>query len=224
VRLCVVLLFILSAVLLGITANELRLFRDSQSDVAASQQILATLYNETSGANKHQIIIPYPLWIEMNQQLYNVSDRWTTQIASVVAGISLICVCFVFEVIIFLLPPRPLSQSKKGGEPVREHSGLLSSNHTHRSFSRANSPAPVHGDNANKKSSAMMCEGPLYEPWNQATLDKLSGEDAPAVIKITRAIYRYGPIAGKILLRRFGHLLTNPEIMEIERILNFGQG
>ncbi len=113
-----------------------------------------------------------------------------------------------------------------------------------------------------------MSEGPLYEPWNQTTLDKLSSEgtsippllrssllfssllfssllsstlrllfsspyallsnnkfanlEAPPATKVTRAIYRYGPIAGKILLRRFGHLCTQQEMLEIERILNFG--
>ena len=47
--------------------------------------------------------------------------------------------------------------------------------------------------------------------------------DTSPASKVTRAIYRYGPIAGKILMRRFGHMLTAAEIAEIERILNFGR-
>jgi len=77
-------------------------------------------------------------------------------------------------------------------------------------------PTPSGG----RKGSSMMHEGALYEPWNQTTLDKLSSEaDMTPAAKVTRAVYRYGPIAGRIMARRFGHLLSDQEQAEVNRIL-----
>jgi len=84
------------------------------------------------------------------------------------------------------------------------------------STTKDGAPTPVPG----RKGTSMMHEGPLYEPWNQATLDKLSSEaDLTPAAKVTRGVYRYGPIAGRIMARRFGHLLTDQEQVEVNRIL-----
>jgi len=153
----------------------------------------------------------------MNNTLHSSSGLWTSQLASLVAAIVLICVCFVFEIIVFVLPVR-----KKG-----EKASLLARQRSQRSLvqsvNASSSAISLASTSDVRKSSAMMSEGALYEPWNQATLDKLSAEDSPPATKITRALYRYGPIAGKIMLRRFGHSLAPQETAEIERILNFGQ-
>jgi len=216
VRLCVSVLFVLSIVLFAVTVNELRLMRLSQQDVVGAQDMVASLYN--SSIADDFIYLPFETWSDLNVQLFSAASRWESLVASMIAQMTIMCVCLVFEVAIFLLPH---GRRKKG-----EKSALLAKQGTQRSYrdvGHAGSPSSP-GESGTKKPSPMMCEGPLYEPWNQATLDKLSGEDSPPATKITRAIYRYGPIAGKILLRRFGHLLSNQEITEIERILNFGQG
>lgn len=221
-RVCTVILFMCSVILLGIAAYTLRLNHSTESDVSAATQIVASLFNNSNSPDS--IYIPFEKWNSLNLQLYAISDRWSNQVSAAIAGITLICFCLVFEIILFMLP------SYRARKAVAsEKSGLIVNAGTQRSFregvvqNTSQSPLPPPPADGSKKSTAMMCEGALYEPWNQATLDKLSGEDAPPAAKITRAIYRYGPIAGKILLRRFGHLLSDHEISEIERILNFGQ-
>ena len=46
--------------------------------------------------------------------------------------------------------------------------------------------------------------------------------DVTAMAKVTRAAYRYGPVAGRIMARRFSHLLSDQDHVEINRILNLG--
>jgi len=218
-RVCTIVLFLFSAILLGIAIEALRLNHMSEDDVSASMQIVASLFNNSNSPN--QIYIPFDKWNKLNLQLYAVSNRWSTLVSTSIAGITIICFCLVFEIILFLLPYR-------ARKPIASEKSALIVNaaNTQRSFresAQTPSQSTLPTTDGAKKSTAMMCEGALYEPWNQATLDKLSGEEAPPAAKITRAIYRYGPIAGKILLRRFGHLLSDHEISEIERILNFGQ-
>eukprot|EP00026_Physarum_polycephalum_P013280 Phypoly_transcript_13664.p1 GENE.Phypoly_transcript_13664~~Phypoly_transcript_13664.p1 ORF type:complete len:280 (+),score=49.81 Phypoly_transcript_13664:114-953(+) len=215
VRLCACALVVFSIALLVVTANGLRIYRQSQDDVAMSLTLISNLFNGTGAPDS--VPIPFETWNEVNLQLYAVVDRWDAQVALSIAGITLVCLCFALEIAILLLPYR-----QKG-----EKLSLL----PRATFTYQSTANPAGGNAApraapvgeSSKKLAMMCEGALYEPWNQATLDKLSGEDTSPATKVTRAIYRYGPIAGKILMRRFGHLLTAAEITEIERILNFGQ-
>lgn len=215
VRLCACTLFVFSVALLVVSANTLRIYRQSQTDVTTSINLIAGLFNGTSSTET--VEIDFETWNQLNMNLYNVKDRWNLQIALSIAGISIVCICFVFEVAILLLPFRVW---QKG-----ERLSLLSrpGNKNYQNIASVQGGASARSIPGGDKKGAMMCEGALYEPWNQATLDKLSSEESTPATKITRAIYRYGPIAGKILMRRFGHLLTDVELTEIERILNFGQ-
>jgi len=211
-RSCASVMLVFSVILFGVIANELRLLNTSHAQVAESHAIIMSLpFNDSS---PEFISLPFEKWSDLNIQLSSVTIRWESQVASLIAALTIMCICFIVELAIVLLP-----LTHKRGEQFF----LLPKDNRSSTGSLGQVASALLSGEPAKKSSAMMCEGPLYEPWNQATLDKLSGEDSPAATKITRGIYRYGPIAGKILLRRYGHMLTENEVIEIERILNFGQ-
>jgi len=77
-----------------------------------------------------------------------------------------------------------------------------------------------HSPNHNDRSSVVI-EGPIYEPWNQVTIEKISSEDIKADEKIRNAIYRYGTAAGRIIYERFYQDLSQEDNKELSRMLGF---
>lgn len=90
--------------LLVVSANSLRIYRQSQDEVSTSLNLIANLFNGTGTPDVVQV--PFETWNQLNINLYSVKDRWNTQVALAIAGISIVCICFVFEVAILLLPFR----------------------------------------------------------------------------------------------------------------------
>lgn len=104
VRLCACTLFFFSVALLVVAASSLRIYRQSQADLSSSTALIAELFNGTGTPDV--ITLPFQTWNQLNVNLYAVEDRWNTQVALSIAGITIICLCFVFEVAILLLPFR----------------------------------------------------------------------------------------------------------------------
>jgi len=191
--------------------------------------IKRSLNSNLSDIRYASVCVSLNQWNEILTNLHDVDSNMEDKLAMDVSGIILNVIVLALVVGIFLLMKKVRYNN---GEPGAT-TPLIPVTNMKRQSSFPSLPVREAGRNAasgpspskpsRKASAAMMHEGALYEPWNQTTLDKLSSENEllPAA-KVTRAAYRYGPIAGRIMLRRFGHLLNETEQLEVNRILNLG--
>jgi len=181
-----------------------------------------SLNSNLSITQYNSVCVTLDQWNEILTNLHDVNDNLEDKLAMDVASIILIIIIIILIVTIYA----SIRRAKHSATEVNATTPLVG-----RIRKQPSLPAlPIRegvsttpAGNKRKSSSAMMHEGALYEPWNQTTLDKLSSEsDSVPAAKVTRAAYRYGPIAGRIMLRRFGHLLSEQEQFEVNRILNLG--
>jgi len=202
-------------------------FIKTQQNLKYIDDIQHSVNSNLSKIQYNSICVTLDQWNEILTNLHDVNENLEDKAAVEVASIILLIIIIFLVVAIYAAvrkvkhsttevnattplvvtaPGRIRNQPSFPALPIRE--GASTTN-----------PA----GHKRKASAAMMHEGALYEPWNQTTLDKLSSEsDLVPAAKVTRAAYRYGPIAGRIMLRRFGHLLSEQEQFEVNRILNLG--
>ncbi|KAF2074473.1 hypothetical protein CYY_004218 [Polysphondylium violaceum] len=119
-----------------------------------------------------------------------------------------------------------LKPNNEGGN--KNNSNITSSNsnssHFHAkraTYSIGGTSNPYQIPHNHHDRSSVVIEGPIYEPWNQVTIEKISSEDIKADEKIRNAIYRYGNAAGRIIYERFYQELSQEDNRELSRILGF---
>ncbi|GAM19033.1 hypothetical protein SAMD00019534_022080, partial [Acytostelium subglobosum LB1] len=112
----------------------------------------------------------------------------------------LILLCVIFAGVTMVL----LIGNKQRGE---EEDSLITS---------ANSTQLTSASSVEK--SSIVLEGPMYEPWNVVTIEKISSDDVEAYEKIKSTYYRYGITAGMQIYERCGRELTPEQKKELSWI------
>jgi len=226
IKVILVVILLLAIIILGFNGNAIDFTGKSLLDVEHVQAVLYKL-NSTHPVNQ-SISLTLEEWNEVNLKLEQVHEdlgqRLGIHVTAVVfSTLSLVMLIFV---LVILSKKQGKERKPNATTPLNPKPADASSSNVHTytfqpSPAVSTSPNPPSKDQTPSKRHSMMFEGALYEPWNQTTLDKLSAEaELPPAAKITRAAYRYGPVAGKIMARRYGHMLNPQELEEVNRILS----
>ncbi|GAM25019.1 hypothetical protein SAMD00019534_081940 [Acytostelium subglobosum LB1] len=117
----------------------------------------------------------------------------------------LLCVAFVAISLMLVVTPAPKDEAPDNLAHTATSTPLSSS--------------------ASLEKSSIVLEGPMYEPWNIVTIEKISStSDEDPYEKIRSTYYRYGITAGRQIYERFSKQLTAEQNKEICWMLGQSNG